>query len=145
MLGRFNANDRGTVLLLFPTSVIVVLVLAAIVLDFGLVHVRTQELRAVAASAANDVLGAIDIHMLRSTGNITFDLDVAHGLVETAIATGPLPAASVESVSVVLDAKNRWKITVTARMPIDYMIAPALPGRKRSLQVAVSESVFVVS
>ena len=138
-------QDRGTVMLLFPASVIVILVLAAIVLDIGLVHVRVEELRAAAASAANDVLGAVDIDHLRDTGEIVFDLEVGKSLVADSIAAGPLPQATVDSVSISRDSANRWEIAVTVRMTIDYIIAPALPGNKSSLDAVVTERVLVVS
>ena len=135
-------RDRGTVLLLLPSSVVVILVLAAIVLDFGLAHVRIQELRSVAASAANDVIGAVDADALRSTGDITFDLDIAENLAEAAIAAGPLPAAEVESISMTRDAQNRWEIAVTVSATVEYAIAPALPGSNRSLRAEVTERVL---
>ena len=142
---RRVVGDNGTVLLLFPASVMVVLVLAAIVLDIGLVHVRIQELRAVAASAANDALGAVDADVLRNTGDIAFDGAVARSLVDAAVAGGPLPDAAVDSVDMTRDSQGRWEIAVTLRMSIRLTIAPALPGRMRNLTSAVTGRALVVS
>lgn len=139
---RGGPRERGTVLLLFPSSVVVILVLAAIVLDFGLAHVRIQELRAVAASAANDAIGGLDADALRTTGDIVFDLDIAENLAEAAVAAGPLPDAEVESVSITRDAQNRWEIAVTVSVTVEHAIAPALPGSNRSLRAEVTERVL---
>ena len=95
MLGR---SDRGTVLLLMPAAVFVMLVLGAIVLDVGLSRVRAQELRSVAASAANDSLGALDVDELRSSGTIVISEARAEVLAAESVAQGPLPNATIEDV-----------------------------------------------
>ena len=137
--------DHGSVLLLFPAAVMVMLVLAAIVIDIGLARVRVQELRAVASSAANDALGAVDTDALRNTGTISFDGDEAERLVTAAIASGPLPQATVDSVAFSRNAQGRWEIAVTVSMRIDLVIAPALPGGERSLATSVTERVLAIS
>ena len=50
--------DRGTVLLLFPASVLIVFLLGAIVVDVGLAQLRARELEAVAAAIAFTPAGA---------------------------------------------------------------------------------------
>ena len=128
-----------------PAAVMVVLVLAAIVIDIGLTRVRVQELRAVASSAANDALGAVDADALRNTGAISFDRDEARRLVTAAVASGPLPQATVDSVAFSRNAQGQWEITVTLNMRIDLVIAPALPGGERSLLTSVTERVLAIS
>jgi len=137
-------GDRGSVLLLFPAAVMVMLVLAAIVLDVGLARVRFQELRAVAASAANDVAGAVDVDSLRSTGVVSFDPAAARARVDEAVAAGPLPAASVDTVAIARNGWGHWEVTVTLSLEVDLIIAPALPGAAGSIDVAVSERVLIV-
>jgi len=137
-------GDRGSVLLLFPAAVMVMLVLAAIVLDVGLARVRFQELRAVAASAANDVAGAVDVDSLRSTGVVSFDPAAARARVDEAVAAGPLPAASVDAVAIARNGWGHWEVTVTLSLEVDLIIAPALPGAAGSIDVAVSERVLIV-
>lgn len=137
--------QRGSVLMLFPAAVLVMLVLAAIVIDYGFVRVRALELRAVAASAANDVLGAVDTDALRSTGMISFDLDIAADLARTAVEAGPLPHATVENITISDASGGRWEIAVTLSVDIDPVIAPALPGGYHNLQATVTERVLVIS
>ncbi len=142
--GTTRPSERGSVLLLFPAAVMVMLVLAAIVLDVGLARVRFQELRAVAASAANDVAGAVDVDSLRSTGAVSFDPAAARARVDQAVAAGPLPTASVDAVAIARDSWGRWEVTVTLSLEVDLLIAPALPGAAGSIETAVSERVLIV-
>ena len=136
--------DRGTVLLLMPAAVFVMLVLGAIVLDVGLSRVRAQELRSVAASAANDSLGALDIDELRSSGTIVISQARAEVLAAESVAQGPLPDATVEDVEVALDPLGRWEIVVRVGLDVELVIAPALPGAPDSLHVTATERVLVI-
>ena len=138
------AHDEGTVLLLFPAAAFAVLVLAAITLDIGLVHVRAQQLRAVAASAANDAVGALDSDGLRSSGAVSFDPYEAERLTRVAVSSGPLPDASLESVVITRRSADRWDVAVTLSLDVPLVIAPALPGAARSLKITVTERALAV-
>ena len=134
-----RAADDGTVLLLFPAAVLVMLVLAAVTLDVGLTHVRAQQLRSAAASAANDAVGALDLDALRSHGTVSFD--TAHGerLVRAAVAGGPVPQARVEAVTFARASPGRWEVAVKLSLYVRFVIAPALPGAGRGVRVTVTE------
>ena len=136
--GRRGADD-GTVLLLFPSAVLVMLVLAAVTLDVGLTHVRAQQLRSAAASAANDAVGALDIDALRSHGTVSFDTTHAQRLVRAAVAGGPVPQARVEAVTFARGSPGQWEVEVTLSMHVRFVIAPALPGAGRGVRVTVTE------
>ncbi len=138
-------TERGSVLMLFPAAVLVVLVLAAITIDSGLVLIRVQELRHVAASAANDAAAAVDVDALRSTGDISFDQQRAHALAEASLASGALPQANLESLTITQRSANRWQIQVTVSARIDLVLAPALPGEHRFVNATVTEAVLVVT
>lgn len=131
-------------LLLFPAAVLAVLVLAAVTLDVGLTHVRAQQLRSVAASAANDAVGALDIDALRSRGTVSFDPVAAERLVRHSIAAGPLPRATLESVTFTHPSPSRWGVAVTLSMDVRFVIAPALPGGGRGLRITVTERALAV-
>ena len=139
-----GGHDAGTVLLLFPAAAFAVLVLAAITLDIGLVHVRAQELRAVAGSAANDAVGALDSDRLRSTGAVSFDPAEAERLARVAVSSGPLPEASLESVVITRRPAGRWDVAVTLSLDVRLVIAPALPGAARSFKVTTTERALAV-
>ena len=136
---RRRGADSGTVLLLFPAAVLVMLVLAAVTLDVGLTHVRAQQLRSAAASAANDAVGALDIDALRSHGTVSFDTAHAQRLARAAVAGGPVPHARVESVAFARRPPGRWEVAVTLSVYVRFVIAPALPGAGRGVRVTVTE------
>jgi len=119
-------HDSGTVLLMFPAAVLIMFVLGAIVVDVGLTQVRARELHAVADSAANDALAALDIDALRRGDGIVIDLAAARATAEAAVAGGPLSSASVEFVNVSTDTVGRTVIAVTLELHIDLVMAPAV-------------------
>ena len=130
-------------MLLFPAAVLCVMVLAAITIDLGLLQVRVQQLRSVAASAANDALGALDVDTLRDTGTISFDLAEARQIVADAVAAGPLPDASVDGVTITARPADRWEIAVTLSLVVEPVIAPAIGGRTGGWQPTVTEHALV--
>jgi hypothetical protein len=137
--------DRGTVLLLMPAAVMIMLVLGALVLDVGLSAVRARELRSVAASSANDTLAALDVNAFRSDGEIVIDHSRAVEIVAEAIANGPLPDATIELVAIAEDPLGRPEITVRLGLDVDLIIAPALPGAPNHIHVSATERVLIVT
>ena len=132
-------DHRGTVLLLFPAALMAVLVMGAIVVDVGYTTIRGRELRAVAASAANDSLAALDIVELRTTGQTVIDVDAARRIVAEAIASGPLPDARIVDVAI-----NRFEISVTLALDLELVMAPAL-GDLTRVTLVRTERVAVVT
>jgi hypothetical protein len=128
-------SDRGSVLLLFPAAFMAMLVLGAVVLDVGLVHVRARELRAVASSAANDALAALDRDALRDRGIVELDIEVIRRLTLEAIAAGPLPGAQLDGIDVRRDAVGRLEVAITLRLVETLVLAPALPGAPRTVTI----------
>jgi hypothetical protein len=125
-LGPRATRQRGTILLLFPAAVLVMFLLGAIVIDVALTQVRARELEAVAGSAANDALAALDVAALRSGRGVAIDEAGARARVVAAIASGPLPDAVVEQVAISLDAQGRTVIAVTLRLDVGLVMAPAV-------------------
>ena len=136
MLNRVHCRDRGTVLLLFPAAVLVMVVLGAMVIDVGLITLRGRELQAVAASAANDSLAALDEVVLRTYGIVSINQAQAHAIVTTAVANGPLPQAKIVSIAV-----NELQISVTLALDVELVMAPALGDLN---QVTLTRSANVV-
>ena len=137
-------TDRGTVLLLFPAAVFVMIVLGALVIDVSLSQVRARELESVAASAANDALAALDVNALRSTGEIQFDLAHAETIVAEAIATGPLPDATIDTVTITGLGGPGPEIAVKLTLQVDLVMAPALPGDIGSTTITRTRSVSIL-
>lgn len=132
-------GNRGTVLLLFPAALMVMVVLGAIVIDVGYTTIRGRELGAVAASAANDSLGALDVSVLRATGEVVISESDAHRIVARAIALGPLPDAQIVNIDI-----QGFEIAVTLRLDIDLVMAPAL-GDLNRVRLIRTERAIVLS
>ncbi len=144
--GTIGASDRarGTVLLMFPAAVMIMLVLGAIVLDVGLSQVRARELQAVADSAANDTLAALDIAALRDGRPPSLDPARARVIVAQAVAAGPLPKATIQAVDIGNDAAGRITVDVRLSLRVELVIAPALPGDIRSTTITRTGRVTVI-
>ncbi len=135
---RTRTSDRGTVLLMFPAALMVMVVLGAIVIDVGYTATRGRELRAVAASAANDSLAALDIAVLRATGDVVIDASTAHRTVAQAIALGPLPDAQIVGIDI-----NGLEIAVTLRLEVELVMAPALGDLNRVTLIRTERAVVL--
>lgn len=141
---RSSVSERGTVLLMFPAAVMIMLVLGAIVLDVGLSQVRARELQAVADSAANDTLAALDIAALRSGLPLTLNPARARAIVAESVASGPLPESVVESIAIGHNGGGQITVDVRLRLRVDLMIAPALPGGITSTLITRTGRVVVL-
>ena len=139
-----SRSDRGSVLLLFPASFMVMLVLGAVVLDLGLVQVRARELHAVASSAANDALAALDQQALRDHGIVELDGERVRQLTVEAVAAGPLPHAAVVDITTGRDAMGRLEISVTLRIVEELVITPALPGTPHTVTLTRTGTAVVL-
>lgn len=121
--------ERGSVLLLMPAAVLVVMVLASIAVDFTIAFLGEREAASLAAAAANDaVTAALDDERFRAGDGIHLDEDRAR---RVALAT--LAASSTELDDVDVDVEvgelaGEPSVTVTVRGTIGYVFAPALPG-----------------
>jgi hypothetical protein len=101
------------------------------VIDVALTQVRARELEAVAASAANDALAALDINALRAGDGIIITEADARIYARESVAAGPIPDARVAEVAVSLDARNRTVIAVTLTLDVDLVMAPSVRNLSR--------------
>ncbi|MEM9522085.1 MAG: hypothetical protein AAGA37_22445 [Actinomycetota bacterium] len=141
MLAR---RERGSIHLLFPAAFLVMIVLGAIVIDVGLSQVRARELEAVASSAANDALGALDLDALRENGEVRFDVAHAERIVQQAVANGALTDAVVLDVALSTNGLGEPQIDVTLQLQVEFVIAPALPGGLDSTTITRTRSASVL-
>ena len=135
---RTRTSDRGTVLLMFPAALMVMVILGAMVIDVGYTAIRGRELRAVAASAANDSLAALDIAVLRATGDVVIDEGAARRIVAQAIALGPLPDAQIVDIEI-----EGFEIAVTLQLEIELVMAPALGDLNRVTLIRTERAVVL--
>ena len=132
-------RERGSVLMLVPAGVLIVVVLASIAVDFTVAFLGERELANLASSAANDAAtAAVDLEHLRDTGEFRLDIDRAEQIVAASLEASStevdLDAPSVELTMIGGEPAVRVRLTGT----VDYVFAPALPGGPERVDVAAS-------
>jgi uncharacterized membrane protein len=138
---RKRRPDRGSVLMLLPACVLVVIVLASIAVDMAMVHLRQREALDLAASAANDAVTAgADPDRLRAGG---FDLDAGavQATVDRAIAASDL-APHLAGRPTVRIAGDTVEVSLTVEA--DYLFTGALPGTPEGTTVHATASATAV-
>lgn len=129
-------HERGTVLLLFPAAVLVLMVLGAIAVDLGMVGGARRDLIRVVGAAADDAALRIDIDRLRAEGLAVIDLDAARRQVVSDLALATLPGDAVGLPVVEMgDEPATIVVEVTRRIP--HVFARAVPGLPDSELITV--------
>ena len=108
-------RSRGSVLMLMPAAVVVMLLLGAIAVDSAIVYLEQRQAYNVAADAANDAVGAgIDRDLLRTTGAVVYDpTRVREVATATIAAAGDHDLTLVEAVP---DGEGGVGVTVEVRV-----------------------------
>ncbi len=118
-----RSGERGTVLLLFPAAILIVLLLGSIAVDFSLIHLRHQEVEDLAASAANDAAHALSNEALYDGGTIALTAQRAAEAVVRTVAIRGFDGVVIDRVDVTADA-----VTVSLHLDVEYLLAPVVPG-----------------
>jgi hypothetical protein len=129
------AGERGSVLLLVPAAVLVLVVLGAIAVDFALAFLGQRELNAAAAAAANDAAGAaLSDAAFYSGRHGPVEIDPARAEEVAAAALERRRPGGVEVTSLTVRASGpQVCITVVGRVP--YLFSPIVPGGPRAAVV----------
>ncbi|MDQ3980430.1 MAG: hypothetical protein M3314_12895 [Actinomycetota bacterium] len=135
---------RGSVLLLFPAGVLVVMVLAAIAVDASIAFLGERELAAAVAGAANDAATeAISDEAFYGAGQVELDdaevARVAEERVRTSLDAGRHQGLDVRA-SVVRTSGGCPSLEVEASATVRYLFARALPGGPDEARVASTAS-----
>jgi Flp pilus assembly protein TadG len=119
-----TGRDEGSVLMLMPAAVLIVLVLGSIAFDFSLVYLRQRQALSAAAGAANDAAtAAVDADELRSTGQFVLLADRARE-----VANASLAASDVADEIIAVDVRpDGDAVTVTVTIRAEYVFAKAFP------------------
>jgi hypothetical protein len=137
-------GDRGSVLLLMPAGVLVVLVLGALAVDLSIVHLGEREVSAAANAAANDAATwALDQAALYTTGDLALDPDRATHAVHTSLHAQEYSGRHAHLVGAprLTDRSGNGHadtITVTVAMEVDYLFARVMPGAPRGTTVSAT-------
>ncbi len=113
--------------MLMPAAVLIVIVLAAIAVDFAVTFLAERELANVTAAAANDAAGqALDEAVFHSTGEVRLDPAVARSVVTSSMATRHLEY--VDGLEWDVDVAPSGQVTVVARGTVGTIFSKAIPG-----------------
>lgn len=126
-------RERGSVLMLMPAAVLVLVVLGSLVVDAALVYRAEREVASLAAAAANDAAGAaVDLDAWYLDGTLALTPGVAESVVARRVAGGRFDAEVVDVV-VVGD-----RVTVVVRGRAEHLFADAIPGARGWTDVEAS-------
>ncbi len=133
-----TAGDRGSVLILMPAAVLIVLLLGAIAVDLTVVHLRQQQAIEAAASAANDaVTVGVDQAALRAGHGYVLDPDQVRAAVDRSIDDQGLTPRLAGPPQITETADT---VTVTLTLRADYLFARSLPDTPHSTTVTGTAS-----
>lgn len=132
-------TQRGSVLMLMPAAMLIVILLGSIAVDFAVVFLGERDLVSAAAAAANDgATFGIDQEQFRATGDIRLDPSRVEQAVNRSIeAHRPEERDLIVDVDVD-DATNTVRVTITGT--VDYIFARAIPGVDNSTTVSATSS-----
>lgn len=122
MTGRPHRADGGSVLMLVPAAVLIVLLLGAIAVDSAIVYLGQRQAYDVAFDAANDAAGAgFDVDIARTTGEVVYDPDRV-----AAIAAQAVAAAGIDDLELVSAEPDGAAVVVTVRRTVEHLFVQAL-------------------
>lgn len=128
------SGDRGSVLMLVPAGILVLLLLAAIAVDGAVVWSAQRDLSNRTAGVAADIAGAaVDDVALYDAGEVRLREDVAEAYTALVFAPERRPAGFVDwGAEVVVEG---GAVTIDAHAEVRYVFASALPGLDRAVRV----------
>lgn len=121
-------GDRGSVLMLVPAAVLVLLVLGAICVDSAVVFLAQRDLANRTAATANDIAGfaVSDVAFYDREGAIALDGERAEAFVRLAFPSDRPPAGFESWTADVRVAGDA--VTVVAEAHVRSIFAKAIPG-----------------
>lgn len=127
---------RGSVLMLMPAAVLVLLVLGGIAFDTAHLYLGKRELSSVAEAAANDaVTYGVDQSAVRRGDGYVLDPELVSRSVAASVALHAADLQLIGDPVVDLVSPTTVEVTLTAR--IDFVFTRAVPGARRSETVRV--------
>ena len=134
--------DRGSVLMLMPAGVLVVLLLGAIAFDLSVVFLRQRQASALAVDVANDLAtAALDEAAFRAEGSYRIDPERAVELGRLFVEVSDLRD---EILAVEVDVVGPDVVEVRLVMAVEYVFAKAIPGTSDGTTVQASATAAAV-
>lgn len=131
-----HCDDHGSVLMLVPAAVLVLVVLAAIAIDSAIVVLAQRDLLNRTAAAANDVAGfavSEDGFYRSADGLVELDQERARAFVDLVFSAERRPPSYESWDGRAVTDGRRVVVEATAR--VRYLFAPAVPGATRTATV----------
>ena len=137
-------REDGSVLMLVPAGILVLLVLAAVAVDSALVFVAQRDLANRTAAAANDIAAAAvsDDAFYDGGGTIVLQEARADAFVDVTFAPERRPEG-FEARTASATTVGR-EVTVVAEAEVRYLFAPAVPGVARTTVVRARSTAVAV-
>lgn len=134
-----SSSDHGTVLMLMPAAVLVVIVLGAFAVDATLVFLGERELANLSAGIANDIAGAaIDDAAFYREGTLRLDPTRATHIRDLSLSTYTPQYLTNLRVDQLAIADDRITVTITAS--VNYLFSSALPTAPTSATVSATST-----
>lgn len=129
-------GERGSVLMLMPAAVLIMLLLGAIAVDSAITYLGQRQAYDIAFDAANDAAGAgFDLDAARTRGEIVYDPDRVEALAAQAI-----DAAGVGGLELVSARVDGTAVVVTVRRTVEHLFVQALGDPARD-EITISARV----
>ena len=132
-------RERGSVLLLMPAAVLIVIVLASLCVDFAIAFLGERDVANLAQAAAQDAAtAAVDVERLRETGEFRLDPDLVEQVVAATLAASSteVDLDPPDVVVTIVDGAPAVRVELSGR--VDYVFAPVLPGGPDGIDVSAT-------
>ena len=129
-----RSGQRGSVMMLMPAAVLIVLLLGAISVDSAIVFLAQRQAHNVATDAANDAAGAaIDLEQLRNEGTVVLDVDRARQVARDAVLAADVDGLTLDAVRV----EGPDTVAVTVTVEVRRLSGTAFGADRRALSLTV--------
>ena len=91
-------RDAGSVVLMVPTAILILVILSAIAVDLSTMSMAQRSLQDTVEASADDAAAMVDEARIRSTGQVAIDVADAERVAIAAVAAANLPGSLAEPV-----------------------------------------------
>ncbi len=131
------SGDRGSILMLMPAAILIVLVLGAIAVDMSVIYLAKHELIDAASAAANDAATVgLNEASLRVGSGYSLDPTRIDEAVGRSLASSGILGRLAEPPMVTITSTDQVRVDLT--IEVDYIFAKALPGNRGHTTVHAS-------
>lgn len=120
-------HERGTALLLYPTAVLVLMLLGALVVDESGMFLAKRRLFHQASAMADDAATLLDPQALHLAGRRQIDAEAVHRFLLSRLTESPLPGTLVGEPLVRIDAPAQ-SLELHLAVRVEHTFGRSLPG-----------------